>query len=81
MMSSSSPLCIYHVNLETVILDAIFAYENHAWPPSLASNSMMHHTSKPDLLECLESLLPQPEFIPKVDVRIIDGAALLHILE
>ena len=62
-------------------MDAFFAHENHAWPPSLASNGIMHHTSKSDLLECLESLVPQPESIPKVDVKIIDGAALVHMLD
>ena len=62
-------------------MDAFFAHENHAWPPSLASNGIMHHTSKSDLLECLEPLVPQPESIPKVDVRIIDGAALVHMLD
>ncbi|KAK3775668.1 hypothetical protein RRG08_049847 [Elysia crispata] len=41
----------------------------------------MHHASKPDLLECLESLVLQPESIPKVDVRIIDGAAFVHMLD
>ena len=39
----------------------------------------MHHTSKSDLPECLEPLVPHPESIPKVDVRIIDGAALVHV--
>ena len=59
-------------------MDAFFAHENHLWPPSLASDGIMHHTRKPDLLECLESLVTQPGCIPKVDVRIIDGAALEH---
>ena len=62
-------------------MDAFFAHENHAWPPSLASNGIMHHTSKSDLLECLEPLVPHPESIPKVDVKIIDGAALVHMLD
>ena len=29
-------------------VDAFFAYENHAWLPSLASNGIMLHTSKSD---------------------------------
>ena len=41
----------------------------------------MHHTSKSDLSECLEPLVPHPESIPKVDVRIIDGAALVHVFD
>ena len=62
-------------------MDAFFVHEDHAWPQSLASNGIIHHTSKSDLLECLEPLAPQPESIPKVDVRIIDGAALVHMLD
>ena len=62
-------------------MDSFFAHENHTWSLSLASNGIMHHASKPDLLECLESLVLQPESIPKVDVRIIDGAAFVHMLD
>ena len=61
--------------------DAFFAHKNHAWSPPLASNGMMQHTSKSDLLDCLVSLEPKPESTPKVDTRIIDGAALVHILD
>ena len=49
--------------------------------PSLASNGIMHRTSKSDLLECLEPLVQHPESIPKVDVGIFDGAALVHLLD
>ena len=62
-------------------MDVLFAHENHAWPPSLASNGIMHHTSKSDLLECLKSLVPPPETIPTVDVKIVDGSALVHMLD
>ena len=62
-------------------MDTFFKHENHAWPPSLASNGIMHQTKKSDLMECLESLAPQPDYIPDVDVDIIDGAALVHILD
>ena len=31
-------------------LDTFFQQENHAWPPSLASNNTMHQTTKSDLL-------------------------------
>ena len=34
-------------------MDAFFEYENHAWPPSLASNGIMHQTSESTLMECL----------------------------
>ena len=44
-------------------MDTFFKNEN-AWPPSLASNGIMHQTNKSDLIECLESLAPQPDNIP-----------------
>lgn len=62
-------------------MDTFFKHENHAWPPSLASNGIMHQTSKSDLMECLESLVPQQETVPNVDVKIVDGAALVHMLD
>jgi len=62
-------------------MDDFFMHENHDWPPSLATNHIMHHTNKSDLMECLESLVPQPESAPNVDVKIIDGAALVHTLD
>ena len=40
----------------------------------------MHKTTKSDLLECLELLVPPTDFIPNADVRIVDGAALVHCL-
>ena len=61
-------------------MDAFFDHENRAWPPSLASNDIMHQTSKSDLMECLESVVPKSESVPDVDVEIVDGAALVHIL-
>ena len=57
-------------------MDPFFAHENHAWPPSLISN-----TSKSDLLESLEPLVPHPVSIHKVEVRIIGGAALVHMID
>ena len=32
--------------------------KTHAWPPSLASNWIMHQTSKSDLIDCLAAVLP-----------------------
>ena len=60
-------------------MDTFFKHENHAWPPSLASNGIMHQTKEFDLMECLESLAPQPDNIPDVDVGIIDIAALVWV--
>ena len=34
-------------------MDGFFMYENHAWPPLLASNStVIHTTTKSDLISC-----------------------------
>ena len=41
----------------------------------------MHHTSKADLLECLEAIVSNTESSPKVDVKVIDVAALVHMLD
>ena len=62
-------------------MDAFFEPENHDWPPSLASNGKMHQTSKSDLVECLESVVPKSESVPDIDVTIVDGAAPVHILD
>ena len=59
-------------------MDAFFSHENHTWPPSLASNNNMHQTTKSDLMECLESLASKPNDVPEANVKIIDGAALVH---
>ena len=60
-------------------METFFKHEYHAWPPSLASNAIMHQTNISDLMECLESLAPQPDNIPDVDVGIIDYAALVWV--
>jgi len=50
-------------------------------PPFLASNSIMYQTNKSDLTGCLESLIAPPEDFSNVDVKIVDGAALVPILD
>ena len=41
----------------------------------------MHQTSKSDLMEFLEAAVPKTESAPDVNVKIVDGAALVHILD
>jgi len=49
----------------------------------------MHKTNRSDLMECLESLAGQAKFVPNaesvpavaVDVKILDGAAIVHMLD
>ena len=61
-------------------LDAFFQHEKHAWPPQLASNSIMHPAkNKSVLVECLESLVPQQEGIIIIDVKIVDSSALVNV--
>ena len=62
-------------------MDSFFEHEHHAWPPSLASNGIMHQTSKSDLMEWLESVVPKSECVPDVDVKNVDGAPIVHILD
>ena len=47
-------------------MDSFFKHENHAWPPSLASNGIKHQAKKSEVMKCLESLAPQPDDIPDV---------------
>ena len=47
--------------------------------PSFAENNSMRQGSKADLMGCLEALAPRPEYIPEVDLKIIDGAALMYV--
>jgi len=75
---------------KSAVNNRIFAHENHRWPPSLASNGVMHHLhqmNRSDLMECLESLAGQAKSVPDaesvpaaVDAKILDGAAIVHML-
>ena len=49
--------------------------------PSLAENNSMRQGSKADLMGCLEALAPRSEDTPEVDMKIIDGAALMYTLD
>ena len=41
----------------------------------------IHATNKSDLMACLDALAPDPESVPSVDVSIVDGAAVVHMLD
>ena len=75
-----SQRCTYLVNLEKVI-----------WMPSSVMKIMhglhlcmvlfeANQTTKSDLMGCLEALIPQPDVVPSVNVKIVDGALLVHKL-
>ena len=63
------------------VLDSFFKHENHPWPSSLAENNSIRQGSKADLMGCLEALAPRPEDTPEVDMKIIDGAALMYTFD
>ena len=41
----------------------------------------MHHNTKSELVPCLETLVQPNHDVPDVDVRIVDGAALVHSID
>ena len=56
-------------------MDVFFMHENHAWPPSLASNStVMHTTTESYLISRVKSMVHSETDVPNVDVKLIDGA-------
>ncbi len=63
-------------------LDEFFEHENQACPPSLSHMGKVRTGTKSDLLGCLEDLVSSQEnsSSPKVQVNIIDGAAIVNML-
>ena len=62
-------------------LEEFFKYENQPWPPSLAEDGKLRGGTKADLLKCLEDLPEElPNAIPDVNAKVMDGAALVHML-
>ena len=63
-------------------MDSFFMHENNAWPLSLASNStVIHTTTESDLISCVKSMFPSKTNVRNVDVKIIDGAGVVHRLD
>ncbi|ELU07992.1 hypothetical protein CAPTEDRAFT_216620 [Capitella teleta] len=60
-------------------LDEFFAHEIQASPPSLAQGGQMRATSKADILTCIYQNDVSTCY-PTVDVLILDGAAVVHML-
>ena len=60
----------------------VFMNENHAWPLSFASNcTVIHTTIESDLISCVVSMVPSETNVRNVDVKIIDGAGMVHRLD
>ena len=52
-------------------MDGFFMHENHAWPPSLASNStVIHTTTESDLISCVESMVHSEPNVPNVHTLV-----------
>ena len=60
-------------------LDNFFAHENHSYPVSISDHGQLNKcNNKSDFLECLEDNTSL-EVIPNVDMKVIDGAAFVHM--
>jgi hypothetical protein len=61
-------------------IDNFFSHENQAAPPSLSTGGKLHLGVKADLLRCLETNLPENNSTPVTDAIILDGAAIVQML-
>ena len=57
-----------------------FRHENRPYPPSISDLGELKLPIKSDLLDCLEQLVPSCKTPPEVDVKVFDGAVLVHML-
>ena len=57
-----------------------FKHENRKYPPSISDFGELKLPVKSDLLDCLDLLVPSTKTSPLVDVKIFDGAVLVHML-
>ena len=61
-------------------MDNFFSHENQAAPPALATGGKMRFGVKADLLRCLESNLLENNSAPVAQAIILDGAAVVQML-
>ena len=62
-------------------LDSFFAHENQPAPPSLSNDGNLRFGAKSDLLPCLEGLVTSHQECPAVDALVLDGAAIVQMLQ
>jgi hypothetical protein len=63
-------------------LDTFFKHENHPWPPSLSQYGAVYTGTKSEIMGPLMSMIQSnPHKIPAIDVAILDGAVIVHILK
>lgn len=62
-------------------LEEFFKHENRAYPPALSQDGRLRFGTKADLLESLEQLVKANSYAPQVTSVILDGAAIVQMLE
>ena len=62
----------------TSYMSTFFRHENHPFPPSLSDDGKLHLGKKSDLLSILAEEGTNPPNC--VDVKVLDGAAVVHLL-
>lgn len=60
-------------------MDTFFKHENHTYPPSLSDRGKLRQGKKSDLVDLLAPKTPEEPSSP-FDVRVLDGAAVVHLL-
>ena len=62
-------------------LTTFFKHENHPYPPSLSNRGKLRQGKKSDLLSILmQKVCTQKEDPTYFDVKVLDGAAVVHFL-
>lgn len=61
-------------------LEQFFEHENQPWPPSLSLGGKHREGTKSDLLICFDKISKSAANVPEVDMKVIDGAAVVHML-
>ena len=61
-------------------MGTFFGHENHPYPPSLFDRGKLRSTKKSDLLSILAQETESSEHFTSFDVKVLDGAAIVHLL-
>ena len=59
-------------------LEEFFAYENHAYPPSLSIYGEMRSTDKSDTIKIPENVVETSSVKPDFTAEVLDGAAVVQ---
>ncbi|XP_068756859.1 uncharacterized protein [Montipora capricornis] len=61
-------------------LEEFFKHENQPYPPSLSEFGKLRFGKKSDLISCVNKETPPPPPPASYDVKVFDGAAIVHAL-